>query len=335
MGQIDLAMKEALKQGEYFADICNMLLFQGRQVVLPEKLTPMDTAEELSIRSRKQSFSIERQRDVLKLVNVNQMEDERAAYVIIGIENQSEIHYAMPIRNMLYDALQYSIQVQESGEKRGGSAAEFLSGMTADDRIKPVITMVVYTGEEPWEYPLSIRDVVDTSGLPTEMLQYIPDTRLLLLDVRHSQDLDLLRTGLKHIFKAIQFYKRKRELKEYILNPDNGFAHVPTLLANVFEQLVKLKLPDLGAEEEVNMCEALEELMQDCRAEGRKEGREEGIGQGRQSELQEVCSTLFQIGTDEATIATLLHMRGLDTEQAAELMERCRQSGTVQPSCGL
>lgn len=76
---------------------------------------------------------------------------------------------------------------------------------------------------------------------------------------------------------------------------------------------------------------ALEELMQDCRA----EGREEGIGQGRQSELQEVCSTLFQIGTDEATIATLLHMRGLDTEQAAELMERCRQSGTVKPSCGL
>lgn len=53
MGQTDLAMKEALKQGEYFADICNLLLFQGRQVIQPENLTPMDTAEELSIRSRK------------------------------------------------------------------------------------------------------------------------------------------------------------------------------------------------------------------------------------------------------------------------------------------
>ena len=68
------------------------------------------------------------------------------------------------------------------------------------------------------------------------------------------------------------------------------------------------------------MCEALEELMQDCREEGREEGRD----QGRQSELQEVCSTLFQIGTDEATIATLLHMRGVEPEQAAVMMEQCR-----------
>lgn len=248
---------------------------------------------------------------MLKLVDVNQMEDEKAAYVIVGIENQTDIHYAMPIRNMLYDALQYSMQVQESGEKRGNHSSEFLSGMTAEDKVKPVITMVVYTGEKPWDYPLSLRDIVDTTGLPGEMLQYIPDTRLLLLDVRHSQELDLLQTGLKHIFKATQFYNRKKELKEYILDPENGFAHVSALLANVFEQLVKFKLPDLGAEKEVNMCEALEELMQDSREEGRK------------SELQEVCCTLFQMGTDEATIATLLQMRGVEPEQAAEMMKQC------------
>lgn len=327
MGQTDLAMKEMLKQGEYFADICNLLLFHGKQVVQPEKLTPMDTAEELSIRSRKQNWSIQRQRDVLKLADISQMEDDHAAYVMIGIENQSEIHYAMPLRNMLYDALQYSMQVQEAGEKRGSHSAEFLSGMTAEDKVKPVITIVVYTGEQLWEYPLSVRDVVDTTGFTAELLQYIPDTRLLLLDVRHSQDMDLLQTGLRHIFKATQFYKKKKELREYILEPTNGFDHVSTLLANVFEQLVKFKLLDVGAEEEVNMCEALEELMQDC--------REEGIDQGRQEELQEVCSTLFKLGTDENTIAALLHMRGLDTEQATDLMERCRLAGNVQPSCGL
>ncbi len=308
MGQINLAMKEALKKSEYFADICNLLLFQGRQVVQPEKLTPMDTAEELTIRRRQQNFSIQRQRDVLKLAGISQMEDASATYVIIGIENQSEINYAMPIRNMLYDALQYSIQVQELGAKRSNTSAEFLSGMTAADKVKPVITMVVYTGEEPWEYPLSLRDVIDTSRLSAELLQYIPDTRLPLLDVRHSQELDLLQTGLQQIFKATQLDKKKSELKEYILNPDNGFAHVPALLANVFEQLMKVKLPDFGAEEEVNMCEAIEQMVQE----------------GRQSELQEVCSTLFKMGTDETTIATLLHLRGLEPEQAAELMKQCR-----------
>ena len=33
--------------------------------------------------------------------------------------------------------------------------------------------------------------------------------------------------------------KRKAELKAYVMNPDNGFAHVPVVLANVFEQLMK------------------------------------------------------------------------------------------------
>ena len=39
------------------------------------------------------------------------MEDENADYLLLGIENQTEIHYAMPVRNMIYDALQYGNQV--------------------------------------------------------------------------------------------------------------------------------------------------------------------------------------------------------------------------------
>lgn len=38
--------------------------------------------------------------------------DERAVYVILGVENQDKIHYAMAVKNMLYDALQYAKQVE-------------------------------------------------------------------------------------------------------------------------------------------------------------------------------------------------------------------------------
>ena len=34
-------------------------------------------------------------------------------YVLLGIENQTRIHYAMPVRNIIYDALQYGKQVEE------------------------------------------------------------------------------------------------------------------------------------------------------------------------------------------------------------------------------
>ena len=41
------------------------------------------------------------------------MEDGETAYVLLGIENQTEVHYAMPVRNMLYDAMQYNQQVAD------------------------------------------------------------------------------------------------------------------------------------------------------------------------------------------------------------------------------
>lgn len=42
------------------------------------------------------------------------MTDGRIEYVLYGIENQAEIHYAMAVKNNLYDALDYAGQVEET-----------------------------------------------------------------------------------------------------------------------------------------------------------------------------------------------------------------------------
>lgn len=41
------------------------------------------------------------------------MQNKEATYLLLGIENQTDIHYAMPVRNMIYDSLQYGKQVME------------------------------------------------------------------------------------------------------------------------------------------------------------------------------------------------------------------------------
>ena len=41
------------------------------------------------------------------------MKDEHAVYVLLGGEAQSRVHYAMPVRDMLYDAINYAAQVDE------------------------------------------------------------------------------------------------------------------------------------------------------------------------------------------------------------------------------
>lgn len=55
--------------------------------------------------------TIQKIRDIFKLCTVKN--DNKATYVLLGIENQSDIHYAMPIRNCLYDALAYTKQVND------------------------------------------------------------------------------------------------------------------------------------------------------------------------------------------------------------------------------
>ena len=50
------------------------------------------------------------------------MMDRRTAYLILAVEAQSNVHYAMPVKNMVYDALQYAKQVSAAAasHKRSG-----------------------------------------------------------------------------------------------------------------------------------------------------------------------------------------------------------------------
>ena len=59
----------------------------------------------------------------------------------------SRVHYAMPVKKILYDSMQYARQVtkahnQEKGNKP--SSGEFLSGFYKTDRLIPVVTLVIY-----------------------------------------------------------------------------------------------------------------------------------------------------------------------------------------------
>ena len=127
-----------------FADAFNFLLYGGRQVIRPEQLRPLDTtAIALPYGGEGQPEPIQRFRDVLKMVTA--MEDGKRAYLVLGIENQSQIHYAMPVRNMLYDAIQYMTQVEErrkarreNGEKTQAEE-EYLSGFRSSDKLLPVV----------------------------------------------------------------------------------------------------------------------------------------------------------------------------------------------------
>ena len=180
MGSVDIEGKKYLSDPVIFADAFNYLLYDGAQVIKPDELRELDTAGLTVPCGRGARAPVQKYRDLLKLWNA--MTDDTAIYVILGAELQDQIHYGMPVKDGLYDMLGYSKQIAEikrsyknsttpddEGEltveedvlKIKLTSAEFLSGLRKGDRLIPIITAVVYLGEEPWDGPRSLYDMLD------------------------------------------------------------------------------------------------------------------------------------------------------------------------------
>ena len=110
---------------------------------------------------------VQKFRDVQKLYAA--MTDGKMEGILYGAQNQAEIHYAMAVKNNLYEALEYARQVEEAakshrqemrrkreqGEEVVGegrktpSTGEFLSGFWREDRRIAKIEALINSEEMP------------------------------------------------------------------------------------------------------------------------------------------------------------------------------------------
>ena len=125
MGLADTVTKAYMKDNSVFADAFNYLIYGGEAVVDPKQLQELDTTEialpfgSQDEEGKQPEEAVQKYRDVLKSAIIKQ--DDEAAYILLGIENQTDIHYAMPVRNIIYDALQYGKQVADIAAKHRAS----------------------------------------------------------------------------------------------------------------------------------------------------------------------------------------------------------------------
>ncbi len=84
-------------------------------MILPEQLTERDSTKiALPYGADDAVVPVQKFRDVQKLYAA--MTAGKMEYVLYGAENQAEIHYAMPVKNNLYDALECAGQVEEAAK---------------------------------------------------------------------------------------------------------------------------------------------------------------------------------------------------------------------------
>lgn len=134
MGAKDRKANEYFADNRRFADMCNAVLFGGRTVILPEALEATDTTELLSVLGMDgKEISFQKWRDLLKRVIIKK--NQNVYLVLIGAELQSDIHYAMPVKDMVYAGLNYGAQVRrlenDTKRKRNGEQNQnFCQGFT-------------------------------------------------------------------------------------------------------------------------------------------------------------------------------------------------------------
>ena len=280
MGYADATTKSYTKQNHIFADAFNFYLYGGKQMIKPEQLHELDV-EELSIlpgadrKGNRKGEAVQKYRDVLKRVTA--MEDGKAAYLLLGIENQSAVHYAAPVRNLLYDALQYARQIEEtaknhreSGDYRGRREGEFLSGFYRDDKLIPVITLIILFSPDEWDGPRSLRDMMDVKD--PELLEWVPDYPIHLVSPWEltADEMKKFHTSLGDVLTFIKYAGSEQKMVSWLEEEGANvrFGHQETEVLNA---CVNAKIKVEEDKEAVIVCEAIDQMIR--KAEERAEER--------------------------------------------------------------
>lgn len=278
VGKKDLAVKRWLANKRRFADLCNAALFEGEQIIQPKDLEEADSESDVIITDKNgKEKAIQRFRDIVMKWK------QEVELVILASENQDKVHYAMPVRNMVYDGLTYAGQIEDLWKEQRKnrekvSAEEFLSHMKKDDKLVPVITIVFYYGEKEWDGGLCLHDMLkksDNALVGQMMKKYIPNYHINLVDAARPKELQAFQTDLQLILGMLQYRNQKEALLDYVSCHKEYFSSLDSdtyRAVQVFmDSEIKLKqLTTAGSEEEgVNMCKALDDLY--------KEGIEKGI----------------------------------------------------------
>lgn len=257
----DSALKDFFRDNEVFASLFNGYFFDNEQVIKADGLEAEDTAyaETIKVNYGKQKFKIEK----INKYRDNVRRTMLGYFVILGVEDQSKVHYSMPIRKMLYDSLGYSSELsvlEDTQDKVEWTVDERLSGIKKGTKVTPIVTVVFYTGEEPWDGPQSLHDMMD---MDERIGVLVPDYPLYVIDIGHDKDLSFnnkMLDELKNILYSI--YSDTADWNETVV--DNSTIALAGILSgdpNLYYTAIESK------EGKQQVCKVLAERDERIRAE--------------------------------------------------------------------
>jgi predicted transposase YdaD len=223
-----------------------------------------------------------------------------AVYLTLLLEFQSS-----PDKWMIVRALQYLALIYDGLIRR----------RMVQDKLPPVLVIVLYNGAEPWAHPTALADLI---GLPqgSTLWAFQPALRLRLLDERHIAPADLpegltaVVVGSEQAGTPDEFRRLLRALQALLSEEDQSlWRDLMTWwwkVLSVAHSVPMPPLPDSPTEIQLmieNRFKAWEEdVRQQSLQEGRQQGLQEGIQKGFQHGLQEGLQEGRQEGRQEGAV---------------------------------
>lgn len=256
----DIVLKNFWKDNAHFADLFNAVLFDGEQKLHPEDLREADVDLSSVLKFNGHIETIQRLRDVVKKTAYGM------DFVIWGIENQQKIHYAMPLRHMIEDALSYLKEYNEIAkknldEKTTNTKDEFLSRFKKTDRLHPVITLCIYYGEKEWDGATSLKEMLE---LPDYLENLVPDYKMNLLQLRNSENLKFKNKDVQTIFDVSRLIYGKNYGKITSIYKDQNLTNELGIVIGAItgsQELINYAASEKEGGQ-FNMCTALDELIE-------------------------------------------------------------------------
>ena len=286
----DSACRTFFSNDIHFASFSNAILFDGKQVIHPERLVRYENDTSFIINDTKSVEDEKRRRDIVVKTDV------KGIYCLFGIEHQSSIDQEMVIRCGNYEMVEYLKQLKNKKLKR----------------LVPQVMIVFYTGDKKWNAPVKLSDYLD---VPKELKAYVNEWRFIFIDVKDIDTSKIKDKQTRYFIETIQnMYKGNYDkLHQRIKMNRNNFICAAIITGSI--DLIK----DLPEGDEIDMCEGMERMAEGFRSEGRNEGRKEGRKEGKLEEKRNTLLSLLNVKLGKVSRETESIIRSCTIEKLNKL----------------
>ncbi len=317
MGQKDLAQNDYYNDKVRFADVCNGILFRGKEVIKPEELEETDA-----------DIVYREEEGKLRKAIPDKVRKWKGVYIaVLSMENQSKVDYHMVFRAMKSEAAYYERQWKEREQeyKRLGLLHEKaqLCWSGKEERFVPVITIVIYYGtDEKWDGARCLYDMLE---IDKELEPFVTNYKFNLFDYHECKDFSVFKTENRMLFELLSCACDKKAMKKLLDKSRERYSKVDcNIMRTMFDIIgIKYKEKEDDKEGDGDMCRAIEEWAEEERTAGKIEGRLEGKLEGKlEGRLEGTTEALRNIMDSlKITAIEAMDILKIAKEEQAEYLE--------------